>query len=94
MVTALSLYCDLLEEPGVLSAAHRHYGSELRLVAEASRSLVEKLAQFDDQEEPGSRPASERSLEGRLFPETTGPALPGLNGSWIKAGGVRLRGRI
>ena len=44
MVTALSLYCDLLEEPGILPATHRHYGSELRLVAEASRRLVEKLA--------------------------------------------------
>jgi signal transduction histidine kinase len=47
MVTALSLYCDLLEEPGVLSAGHQHYGTELRLVAEASRRLVEKLALLD-----------------------------------------------
>ena len=68
MVTALSLYCDLLEEPGVLAATHRHYGSELRLVAEASRSLVEKLALFDDQDAPGGRTAAERSLEGRPFP--------------------------
>jgi signal transduction histidine kinase len=83
MVTALSLYCDLLEEPGVLSPAHRHYGSELRLVAEACRSLVEKLARFDHQEEPGGRPTSERSLEGRLFPEKPRsdrpPAQPTLN---------------
>jgi signal transduction histidine kinase len=77
MVTALSLYCDLLEEPGVLSAAHRHYGSELRLVAEASRSLVEKLALFDNREEPACRPAPDSSLQGRLFPDspwTEGPA--------------------
>lgn len=47
MVTALTLYCDLLEEPGVLAAGHRHYASELRLVAEASRRLVEKLARID-----------------------------------------------
>jgi signal transduction histidine kinase len=83
MVTALSLYCDLLEEPGVLSAAHRHYGSELRLVAEASRSLVEKLARLDDPapddpklDDPNEndradrRPASDFSLQGRLFPES------------------------
>jgi signal transduction histidine kinase len=82
MVTALSLYCDLLEEPGVLSAAHRHYGSELRLVAEASRSLVEKLARLDDpnlddrkfddpkeDDRQDSRPAPDSSLQGRLFPE-------------------------
>ena len=47
MVTALGLYCDLLEEPGVLATAYAHYGSELRLVAAASRRLVEKLAALD-----------------------------------------------
>ena len=31
MVTALGLYCDLLEEPGVLAAPYAHYGHELRL---------------------------------------------------------------
>jgi signal transduction histidine kinase len=47
MVTALGLYCDLLEEPGVLAPSHRHYGSELRLVAAASRLLVEKMVALD-----------------------------------------------
>src|ERR1035438_1082968 len=42
-VTALALYCDLLEEPGVLAKPYLHYGSELRLVAAASRRLVERL---------------------------------------------------
>jgi signal transduction histidine kinase len=69
MVTALSLYCDLLEEPGVLPPAHQHYGSELRLVAEASRSLVEKLALFDEREASRCMPAPESSLQGRLFSE-------------------------
>jgi signal transduction histidine kinase len=63
MVTALSLYCDLLEEPGVLTAAHRHYGSELRLVAEASRRLVEKLARLDEGQEPGGETLSAPSLQ-------------------------------
>ena len=48
MVTALGLYCDLLEEPGVLTSSFRHYGSELRLVTAASRRLVEKLAGLED----------------------------------------------
>ncbi len=47
MVTALGLYCDLLEEPGVLAAPFSHYGTELRLVAAASRRLVEKLVALD-----------------------------------------------
>ena len=34
MVTALGLYCDLLEEPGVLATPHRHYAGELRLLAD------------------------------------------------------------
>jgi signal transduction histidine kinase len=44
MVAALGLYCDLLEEPGVLANPYSHYGSELRLVASASRRLVDRLA--------------------------------------------------
>ena len=47
MVTALGLYCDLLEEPGVLATPYTHYGHELRLVAAASRRLVEKLVALD-----------------------------------------------
>jgi signal transduction histidine kinase len=47
MVTALGLYCDLLEEPGVLTAPFLHYANELRLVATASRRLVEKLLALD-----------------------------------------------
>jgi hypothetical protein len=47
MVTALGLYCDLLEEPGVLATPFLHYGSELRLVAAASHRLVEKLVALD-----------------------------------------------
>ncbi|MGD0547063.1 MAG: sensor histidine kinase [Terracidiphilus sp.] len=52
MVTALGLYCDLLEEPGVLNPSYQHYGNELRLVATASRRLVEKLVALDAQGGP------------------------------------------
>jgi len=52
MVTALGLYCDLLEEPGVLATPFLHYGNELRLVAAASYRLVEKLVALDTQAAP------------------------------------------
>lgn len=62
MLAALGLYCDLLEEPGVLAAPYRHYGDELRLVAAACRRLVEKLASLDgldqDRREQGGRKQS------------------------------------
>jgi len=47
MVTALALYCDLLDEPGVLTNSYTHYAQELRLVSAASRRLVEKLVALD-----------------------------------------------
>jgi len=74
MVTALSLYCDLLEEPGVLTPSHHHYGSELRLLAEASQSLVEKLSALDGGEGEGAASMSPISTrQGRLFPERPDP---------------------
>src|ERR1039458_5080838 len=65
MVTALGLYCDLLEEPGVLSPSFQHYGGELRLVATASRRLVEKLLTLDAR------------LDAHIAPDVagTGPGL-------------------
>jgi signal transduction histidine kinase len=47
MVTALGLYCDLLDEPGVLATPFMHYGQELKLVAAASRRLVEKIVAIE-----------------------------------------------
>ena len=70
MVTALSLYCDLLEEPDVLTQSHRHYASELRLVAEASRRLVEKLSVAGGQEYANARAVS--ANQGQLFPGMSG----------------------
>jgi signal transduction histidine kinase len=60
MVTALALYCDLLEEPGVLAEPHQHYGRELRMVTAASRSLVEKLEALDGSQAPAAD--AQRSL--------------------------------
>jgi hypothetical protein len=64
MVTALGLYCDLLEEPGVLTAPFHHYGGELRLVAAASRRLVEKLVALDAHEASGAAKAGQGLLPG------------------------------
>lgn len=44
MVTALNLYCDLLQQPGVLAEPFGHYASELRLVAAACRRLMIKVS--------------------------------------------------
>ena len=69
MVTALGLYCDLLEEPGALATPYLHYGSELRLVASASRRLVEKLVTLDTESLP--RPMGlERQANPDLWPVT------------------------
>jgi nitrogen-specific signal transduction histidine kinase len=43
LLGALSLYCDLLEAPGVLDARHRHYAAELRLIYERSGALLSRL---------------------------------------------------
>lgn len=77
MVTALGLYCDLLEEPGVLAIPYLHYAHELRLVAAASRSLVEKIAALDRQSTAGSSGscASVRSRSARSAPTSPAPAL-------------------
>jgi signal transduction histidine kinase len=70
MVTALGLYCDLLEEPGVLAVPYLHYAGELRLVAAASRRLVEKLVSLDTQAAPGA-------ASSRTSPRGPGPFGPG-----------------
>jgi len=73
MVTALGLYCDLLEEPGVLATPYLHYGNELRLVAAASRRLVEKLAALDTRNDMQGA-----SLRARLRPAEKGATQAGL----------------
>ncbi|HUA92628.1 MAG TPA: ATP-binding protein [Terracidiphilus sp.] len=82
MVTALGLYCDLLDEPGVLAVPYAHYGSELRLVAAASRRLVEKLVALDAQRPPDmvvQIPGMTAGIETRTSedPEVIAGELPG-----------------
>jgi signal transduction histidine kinase len=72
MVMALELYCDLLEEPGVLSIACRHYAAELRLVSASSRRLVEKLALMGKRQAAGATKPVALSLDvlERPIPES------------------------
>jgi signal transduction histidine kinase len=76
MVTALGLYCDLLEEPGVLAAPFHHYGDELRLVASASRRLVEKLVALDAHNPPEVA-AGDVIAGGREQAGSAGSCMPG-----------------
>lgn len=83
MVTALGLYCDLLEEPGVLAVPFAHYGSELRLVAAASRRLVEKLVALEAQ---SGAEAGAPALEAvGAAPAQAGVAADGRSGEGLKA---------
>ncbi|MGA3082243.1 MAG: sensor histidine kinase [Terracidiphilus sp.] len=80
MVTALGLYCDLLEEPGVLAAPFLHYAGELRLVATASRRLMEKLLALDLRQGPvAETPLASSSVSGSI--PAPGPARIGIEPS-------------
>lgn len=43
LLSALGLYCDLLETRGVLRPRHAHYASELRLLSQRSAALISRL---------------------------------------------------
>ncbi|HEV2133263.1 MAG TPA: sensor histidine kinase [Terracidiphilus sp.] len=77
MVAALSLYCDLLEVPGVLTRPFASYGSELRLVTAASRRLVERLTVLHTQ--PARKKAG-GDCENRPW-STSNPVIGGLPGA-------------
>ena len=93
MVTALGLYCDLLEEPGVLGEDFVHYSSELRLVAAASRRLVEKLMALENP--AATQPSFWRSealatdLWPARLPATAPPAASGRHWEPVAAGPVK-----
>jgi signal transduction histidine kinase len=44
LLTALSLYSDLLAEPGVLTAPYSHMAEEIKLIAQAGRHLLDTLS--------------------------------------------------
>lgn len=43
LLTALNLYSELLAEPGVLNNPYRHMAGEIKLIAQAGRSLLDTL---------------------------------------------------
>jgi len=70
MVTALGLFCELLEEPGVLSAPYLHYARELKGVAATSGRLVERLTALQTSPHGGAAPerrAQESPREGNTM---------------------------
>jgi signal transduction histidine kinase len=64
VLSALKLYCDLLAEPGILTAAHGHYAEELQAVTDTAARLVERLA------------APRRKGLGRAGSQPNAPANP------------------
>ena len=64
VLATLTLYCDLLEEPGVLTPRYRHYAAELRAIATASAGLVDQMVSLQQEQitqqgdtNPSPRPA-------------------------------------
>ena len=46
LLTALNLYSELLAEPGVLANPHCHMAEEIRLIANAGKSLLDRMNQL------------------------------------------------
>jgi signal transduction histidine kinase len=74
MVAAMDLYCDLLDEPGVLSDPYRHYVGELRQVSEASRRLMARLTVLDAVRNDTVRNDANSDAPGALGGDRTGLA--------------------
>lgn len=74
MVTALACYCDLLEAPGVLAEPYQHYGNELKLVAAASRRLIDKLLVLDRAENRSEN--GDATGNAAIALNNNAPALP------------------
>jgi signal transduction histidine kinase len=70
MVSALACFCDLLEAPGVLTEPYQHYGNELKLVASASRRLIDKLLTLDGASAVAAKDTA-LNVNGRPLPEPT-----------------------
>lgn len=68
MVTALDLYCALLQEPGVFADPFAHYGVELRLVAAASHRLLDKLVSIQQVRAPRNGKSLLTPVQSDLWP--------------------------
>ena len=54
------LYSELLAFPDVLSERHRHYADDLKLLAERSRTLIDRLVSFGARSTTSGRSPRER----------------------------------
>lgn len=61
ILSALLLYCDLLQQPGVLRPRHQHYASELNDIARRNSGLVERLLEKLSHEHHPPAPVRARS---------------------------------
>ena len=66
LLTALNLYSELLAEPGVLADPHCHMAEEIKLIANAGKSLLDRMNQL-------SMPAS-------VTPASSARDIPALDG--------------
>ena len=63
VLSAMKLYCELLAEPGVLSASCTHYAQELQAVSDTASQLLERLAApRRARSRPGAVAAERRNL--------------------------------
>ncbi len=88
LVTTLDLYCDLLDTPGVLEPPSHHYAGELRLIANGSHRILEKLmarAAREDGDSPESSLLMESAPDCLAAVETAGADFPG-GQDWPKNG--------
>lgn len=75
MISSIDLYCDLLEEPGVLTPGFGHYARDLRLIAGASRRLLHSLAGIECRTSIGTNLDPNAPPHGSLASESSGRAL-------------------
>jgi hypothetical protein len=88
MVMALDLYCDLLDEPGVLASPFGHYARELRLVSGASRRFMERLDRLSTLEKRSTleiAPSGQEISAVNLLNFPDSPKEQELNGSFSMA---------
>ena len=55
LLSALGLYSDLLNVPGVLDDLHHHYAEELKLIAARSQTLIDRLLRLRNPSETNTR---------------------------------------
>jgi signal transduction histidine kinase len=93
LLGALGLYCDLLRAPGVLGPEHRHYATELGLIASRSSELIRRLlARPGEQTETRERPQRQSGTQILVSAESvTGSGRPLAGAAWDHAGALRTQ---